>query len=160
VSGIRLLASGLAAAAAWCAGLLLIFGPLQSILADPERQSAKFLAAFNEPPLPRATDHFAILPLGILCIGMIYALTFAWLGPKLPGSSWRKGLCFGLISWALMVPWFEFYLPWNVMREPFGLVLVEALAWLGVLLGVGLATSLVFNCFRKRREKHVAGAKS
>ena len=34
-----------------------------------------------------------------------------------------------------MVPWFEFYLPWNVMREPAPLVLLEMACWLGVRLG-------------------------
>ena len=46
-----------------------------------------------------------------------------------------------------MVPWFEFYLPWNVMREPFDLVLVEAVCWLVVLLAVGLSMGLVYNFF-------------
>lgn len=40
-----------------------------------------------------------------------------------------------------MVPWFEFYLPWNVMHEPATLVLLEAALWLAVLLTVGLAVA-------------------
>lgn len=144
---LRIVMSGLAAAAAWWAGLVVFFGPCQSILTDPRRQSAKFLAAFTEPPLPRVADQPAALPLGLLCIGMIYAVIYAWVGPRLPGRGWRKGLSFGVIAWALMTPWFEFYLPWNVMREPLPLALLEALCWLAVLLGVGLVTALVQGRF-------------
>jgi hypothetical protein len=133
--------SGVAAAAAWCAGIAFVFGPFQRILANPQQQSAKFLAAFSEAPLPRVADSAAILPLGLLGVGIIYATAFTWLAPKLSGPAWKRGLSFGLLSWALMVPWFEFYLPWNVMREPFALVLLEAFCWLIVLLGVGLATA-------------------
>ena len=143
----RILMSGVAAAAAWWAGLVVVFGPCQRILADPQRQSAKFLAAFTEPPLPRFADQPEALPLGLVTIGMIYALTYSWIGSRLPGRGWRKGLSFGFIAWALMTQWFEFYLPWNVMREPFPLALLEALCWLAVLLGVGVVTALVQGRF-------------
>lgn len=140
---LRILASSIAAAIAWWVGLLVVFGPAQIILADPDRQSAKFLSVFAQPPLPRMAERVEILPLGLLLVGTIYACTYEWLGARLSGPPLRKGLAFGLIAWALMVPWFEFYLPWNVMREPLPLVLLEALCWLLVLLGVGFATSVV-----------------
>jgi hypothetical protein len=143
----RILASGVAAAAAWGVGLLVVFGPAQMILADPGWQSAKFLSVFTQPPLPRIAERAEVLPLGLLLIGTIYACVYESLGRRLPGSFSRKGLAFGLIAWALMVPWFEFYLPWNVMHEPLPLVLLEALCWLLVLLGVGLAISIVHGRF-------------
>lgn len=142
---LRILVSGLAAAAAWWAGVLVVFGPAQMILADPDRQSAKFLSAFTEPPLPRMAERPEILPLGLILIGLIYACTYEWLGARLSGGRIRRGLTFGVIAWALMVPWFEFYLPWNVMREPLPLVLLEALCWLLVLLVVGVAISVVHD---------------
>jgi hypothetical protein len=37
-----------------------------------------------------------------------------------------------------MVPWFEFYLPWNVLREPNALVMLEVVCWAGVMTVVGL----------------------
>ena len=49
----------------------------------------------------------------------------------------------------LMVPWFEFYLPWNVLLEPFSLVAVELICWAGVLLAVALTISGIDNLFRK-----------
>ena len=145
--------SGVAAAAAWCAGILFVFGPFQSVLANPQLQSAKFLAAFQSPPLPRVADHAAVLPLGILLVAMFYALVYEWLRTKLPGPTWKKGISFGMVAWALMVPWFEFYLPWNVMREPFPLVLLEAFCWLVVLLGVGLATAAGSAGFHRARTR-------
>jgi hypothetical protein len=103
-----------------------------------------------EPPLPRMAEQPEALAIGLLLIGLTHACVYAWLHSKLGATVLKRGLSFGLVAWALMVPWFEFYLPWNVMREPFGLVLLEGLCWLIVLLGVGLSISLVF---------HVAGRK-
>lgn len=160
LKAIRVLASGLAAAVTWWAGLIIVFGPAQGLLADPNRQSAKFLAAFTQPPLPRMADGAEILALGLLAIGLIYAATYAWLESRLSGSAYRKGLSFGLIAWALMVPWFEFYLPWNVMREPFSLVLVEALCWLVVLLAVGLSISMAHRLLGGHKRIAATGSPS
>ncbi|MGH7544060.1 MAG: hypothetical protein ACREK7_08975 [Gemmatimonadota bacterium] len=142
---LRILATGVAAAAAWWVGVLVVFGPAQAILADPDRQSTKFLSAFTEPPLPRMAERPEILPLGLVLVGLIYACTYERLGKRLPGTRIHRGLTFGLVTWALMVPWFEFYLPWNVMREPLPLVLLETLCWLVVLLGVGVAIAVVHD---------------
>jgi hypothetical protein len=144
---LRILLSGLAAAAAWWAGILLAFGPLQVILADPERQSAKFLAAFTQPPLPRMAERPEVLAYGLLIVGLVHAGVYAWMRPRLAGGMVRRGCAFGLIACALMVPWFEFYLPWNVMREPLLLVLLECLCWLVVLQVVGLAVAGVHHLF-------------
>lgn len=140
---LQVLLCGLAGAVAWWAGLLLVFGPAQVLLADPSRQSAKFLAAFTEPPLPRMAENPEILAGGLVLIALIHAAVYAVLRPKLNGSIWRRGATFGLIAWALMVPWFEFYLPWNVMLEPLPLVLLEVACWLGVMLAVGISIALV-----------------
>lgn len=153
MKGLRVLAAGIAAAIVWWAGLLLVFGPAQSLLADPERQSAKFLAAFTESPLPRVAQRPELLAVGLLLIGVVYAGCYAWLEPKLRGSAIRRGAGFGILAWALLIPWFEFYLPWNVMHEPVLLVLLEVLCWLIVLLGVGLATASVYAVTDRRRAR-------
>lgn len=140
---LRILASGVAAATAWWVGVLVVFGPAQMILADPDRQSAKFLSVFTQPPPPRMAERPEILPLGLILIGLIYACAYEWLAARMNRARIRSGLTFGLVAWALMVPWFEFYLPWNVMHEPLPLVLLEALCWLLVLLGVGVTISFV-----------------
>jgi hypothetical protein len=144
---LRIVVTGTAAAIAWGAGLMVVFGPVQSILANPSIQSAKFISAFSDPPLPRIAERSEILPMGLLLIGVVYACTFEWLGPRLGAAPVPRGLAFGSIAWALMVPWFEFYLPYNVMREPLSLALLEAMCWLLVLLGVGVTTSIVHGRF-------------
>lgn len=147
---LRVVVMGIAAAATWWLGVVVVFGPAQVILADPERQSAKFLRAFADEPLPRMAENPLALPIGLLGIGLVYASAYAWLGGKLSGPAWRRGLVFGGLAWALMVPWFEFYLPWSVMREPLPLVLLEGVCWLIVLLGVGTATAFVHRLVHPR----------
>ncbi|MGQ0720787.1 MAG: hypothetical protein ACT4PE_04330 [Candidatus Eiseniibacteriota bacterium] len=149
MSAVRVVAAGAAAAFAWWIGLILVFGPAQALLADPDLQSAKFLAAFSEPPLPRMAEQPVVLPIGLLVIGLVHALAYRWAGRRFPGPPWRRGLAFGALAWALMVPWFEFYLPWNVMLEPLPLVLLEAACWFLVLLLVGVVTAVVHDAARR-----------
>ena len=152
---LRTALAGLAAALAWLLGIQLVFGPAQAVLADPARQSAKFLAAFSQEPLPRMAEMPWALPAGLVVIGMIFAGVYSWLEPKLRGPAWRKGLTFGVVAWALMTPWFEFYLPWNVMREPLALVLIECACWLGVMVPVGLAIALTYRAASPRAARSV-----
>ena len=130
--------AGLIGGIAWRFGLLRIFGPAQSILADRSRQSAKMLGAFA-PGVdgPRMYTEPQVLWLGLLTIGVAYGWAFAAATSSWRGPWWRRGLAFGLLSWTLMTLWFEFYLPWNVLREPAALVGVELACWLGVHLLVG-----------------------
>lgn len=136
--------AGLAGGLAWLLGLTIFFGPAQGILADPDRQSEKFLRVFSEiEPLPRTLD-ITVLVVGLLLIGTIHGMVYAFLGDRLHGSVIRRGVTFGLIAWALMTPWFEFYLPWNVMHEPMPLVLLETFLWLLVQLLVGITIATVY----------------
>lgn len=129
----------LAAAAGWFAGFLISFTPAQAVLADPARQSAKFLAVFfSIPPRPRldTPGEFAAL---VLVLGAFFALGYLLLrlDPRRP--AWRRGLHFGAVAWLLSIPWFELYLPWNVLHEPMELVLLEGLCWWVTLTCCGLA---------------------
>ena len=141
----RILRAGVAGAIAWWAGLMLIFGAAQSVLANPAFQSAKLNAVYELPPLPRIAVDPWLLPAGIFVVALIHATVFAFLRPALPDRLVRRGLAFGAVAWALLVPWFEFYLPWNLFLEPSALVLLEMLCWAGVLMLVGLAISLAFG---------------
>lgn len=140
----------LTAGAVWFGALTLFFvlSGAQSLLADPSLQSEKFIRAFSEDPLPLAAESPYVLPLGFFFCGALAAAVFSYLNGKIEDGLVRKGLIFGAIQWALMVPWFEFYLPHNVMREPLPLVLLEMALWLGVMLTVGLWVSFVLN-FRR-----------
>ncbi len=136
----------------WFFSLLLffVFSGMQGILANPEFQSQKFIDAFTKEPLPRVAENPLILPLGLIVVGIFTGLVFSFLNDKLSYGWLKKGLIFGLIHWALMTPWFEFYLPFNVMREPFLLVLLEMFLWLCVALTIGIYLSFVFNFKRKK----------
>jgi len=127
--------------------MMIFFGPAQAILANPNFQSEKFLYVVSQlEPLPRAAENLWILPIGLLMIGMLYGIVFHFIRKAFNGTSrWLKGMKFGLVAWILMVPWFEFYLPWNVMHEPALLVLLEMALWMGVLLIVGIVISQVYE---------------
>jgi hypothetical protein len=134
--------AGAAGGVAWFIGLLLFFGPAQLILANPEFQSEKMLAVFIDEPAPRVQDMPWVLIIALLCIGVLWGWVYVWLtqsgGLWRDRSWWKRGLRFGVVSWVLMVPWFAFYLPWNVLLEPTPLVLLEAVCWAGVMLCVGV----------------------
>lgn len=142
----RALLAGVAGGAAWAVAMLALFGPAQAILADPSLQSQKFLDVFVTEPLPHTAENSLILPAGLLVLGILYAAIFAVVRPALPGSSrLAKGLGFGVMAWLLAFLWFEFYLPWNAMREPVMLVALELVLWLGVMMAVGQAISWAYG---------------
>jgi hypothetical protein len=82
---------------------------------------------------------------------MAWGVLYVWLSPAWPDRWWKRGLRFAVVSWVLVVPWFEFYLPWNVMREPALLVLLEMVCWAAVFTGVGLTIAGVDALLRRRR---------
>jgi len=131
--------------------LFFVWSGAQNILASPARQSDKFLKTFMEmEPLPRmATDRYFVLK-GFFVIGLFFAAAFAIINPRLKGEWLQRGLLFGAVQWMLTTPWFEFYLPYNVMNEPFALVLLEGALWLGVSLCMGLMLSFIANFKAKR----------
>lgn len=142
----RALVAGLAGGAAFLAALFLLFGPAQTILADPRLQSPKLLKVFSElEPLPRSGTDPAWVAAGVVAFGVLHGLLFALLAPALPGWGWRKGLSFGVVLWLTMVLWFEFFLLWNVMHEPPLLIGLELALWLAVNLIEGVVIALVYR---------------
>lgn len=138
--------AGLVGGVAWRVGLLQIFGRAQSLLADPARQSAKMLGVFAPgADGPRMYTEPRVLWVGLLSIGLAYGFAYAAATTSWRGPWWRRGLGFGLLSWTLMTLWFEFYLPWNVLREPGVLVGIELACWLGVHLLVGVSIAGVYR---------------
>ncbi len=82
-------------------------------------------------------------------ISTLTVVVFLFLIEKFEGDWLGKGITFGLINWALMIPWFEFYLPYNVMHEPLSLVFLESVLWLGTLVSVAIIYSfIIFKEFR------------
>jgi hypothetical protein len=131
-----------------------VWSGAQRILANPQYQSAKFIKTFTEyQPLPRMANDKSVLWIGFMIVGFIVASAFLLLNDKMPRGWMKRGLLFGLVHWMLMTPWFEFYLPYNVMNEPLLLVLFEAMLWLCVALFVGAFLSFVMNFERTKPVK-------
>ncbi len=143
----QILAAMLAGPLWWMAILaFFVWSGAQGILANPEYQSEKFIQVFATlPPLPRSTENPYFIWTGMFVVGLFPASVFLYLNRLWSGAWWKKGLKYGLIHWALVTPWFEFYLPYNVMHEPLPLVLLEGFLWLLVALTLGLALSLLVN---------------
>lgn len=147
----RIVVTGVVAAVAWYVGMILVFGPAQKLLANPEYQSHKFLAVFTQmEPLPRMVVQPVSFYVGFLAVGIAFSLACHIICRWIPGSSFKKGAFFGVIAWLLIIPWFEFYLPWNVMHEPLSLVLLEAGLWFIVLMIVSI-TAVYTHYFLKSR---------
>lgn len=147
----RVAPAGLAGGAGWWIGFQALFMPAQAILADPGRQSAKFLTVFlTLPPPPKTSVIPWLLPVAFLVFGLIQAGVFHAIRPVLPRRTWLAGLAFGAIAWALCFPWFEFYLPWNVMAEPAALVGLELVLWAGTMAVAGLAIALAYETGGRR----------
>jgi hypothetical protein len=144
-TGVRIVRASIAGAFAWWVGMQLLFGPAQALLADERFQSPKMTAIFMMEPAPRIVTDPWLLPLGFFITALFQAVTFAFVRPALPRGIVTRGLAFGAVAWALFTPWFEFYLPWNLMLEPTLLVAFEMLIWLALLLLVGLAISLAYG---------------
>lgn len=136
--------AGLAGGIAWLLGVILVFGPAQAVLADPAWQSEKMIEAFSSETLPPRIANAPVLALGgPLAIGLLWGWVYVSLSASWAGSWWRRGARFAVVSWVLMVPWFEFYLPWNVLLEPTLLAAIEMICWAGVLTGVAMAIAFV-----------------
>ncbi len=144
---LRAAVAGLGGGVIWLVTMSLLFGPAQIILANPDFQSEKFLYVVTQlEPLPRAAGTWWILPAGVLFIAMIHGIAYRFVRDAFSGlPAWSKGVRFGLVAWMLMVPWFLFYLPWNVMHEPVLLVMLEMVLWMAVMLSVGLAISVIYE---------------
>jgi hypothetical protein len=135
---IALVGSGLAGGIAWSLGMMLLFGNVQFILADPTLQSAKFNAVFQTlAPLPRSITSPWVVPVGLMVFALIDAGVYSIIRKSLGATMLKRGGLFGFILWLVMAPWFEFYLPWNVMWEPAPLVALELLCWFVVMQLVG-----------------------
>jgi hypothetical protein len=132
----------------WYLGLNLFFiwSGAQGVLGNPEYQSSKFIKTFTEyEPLPLMAANPSIVWKGLLVVGLMAAIAFSIINPYLKGGWLKRGAVFGIAHWLLMTPWFEFYLPYNVMHEPILLVLLEAGLWLCIMLMLGLFMSFTLN---------------
>lgn len=147
----RVILGGIAGAVVWNLGIRFLFGPAQYFLANPEYQSQKFIDVFlNVEPLPIMFEQPVAFYAGFVVVGIAYSTAYHLVSGWIPGSTFRKGLRFGLISWLLAIWWFEFYMPWNVMHEPLVLVLLELVIWIVVQMLVALSIAYTHHFLQSR----------
>lgn len=105
------------------------------ILFDPNVQSPKLIAVWNEiEPLPPAHGLVATLSILVL-IGIVRAFVYRWLAPSWPPSFMARALRYWLLVWFLSHFFVEFSAPFTLFGEPVGLILIEL-----VIQGVAVLT--------------------
>lgn len=125
--------------------LTFIQSGAQKILANPELQSEKFINSFMKTePLPRMIEPFFMWK-GMFLVGLFLGTTVIYLNSLLSGNLLIKGVKLGILHWMIAIPWFEFYLPFNVMHEPISLVLFESILWLFTTIFLGVLLSFILN---------------
>ena len=80
---------------------------------------------FKMQPPARDAQNSWLLVEGFFVTGLFMAIALNIINRGLKGSWLKRGLIMGCIAWMLVIPWFEFYLPYNLMREPLPLVFLE-----------------------------------
>ena len=117
------------------------------ILFDPDLQSAKLIAVWDEiEPLPPAHGEAATLSILIL-IAVGRAFVYRWLAPAWPTGLVARALRYALLVWSLTFFFVEFAAPFTLFGEPVWLVLIEL-----VILAVAvLAEAFVLTGIIERR---------
>lgn len=153
----RVILGAIVGAVGWQAGFTLFFGPIQGYLGDPALQSAKFISMFADDPRPWTSEIAWLMPVALLVISLFYSIAYGIVRPALPGSGLKKGLLFGFLLFAIASTWFEFFTPFNLMREPLPLVALELVAWYLTMTAAGLAFALGHE-WRRGQFRMVDGA--
>lgn len=119
-------------------------------------QSEKVLSVwFDLEPLPAVTPlwedlanlearGFAVqvfLFLWATALVLLYAL--GWV--HRPRSPLRRGVTFGAVSWAVVFLFFEGFIPFNLLGEPFPLVLLELFLLLIAMLVTGVVIAFAYR---------------
>ena len=164
MSWVRILVAAVVAYVVSVVSLTLLLGNpvVERILyTDEAGQSDKVLAVFFEQePLPAVTpiwddvgdavdrgDGLKVLTVQGLffvwavAVALLYAVAWA----DRPGPWWRRGLIFGVAVWAILFLFFEAFVPFNMLGEPFALVLIELTMQLIAMILTGLAVAFVYR---------------
>lgn len=119
-------------------------------------QSEKVLSVFlQQEPLPAVTPFWdqlrEIEARGFAVQGMLLwwafavVIVYAVAWAERPGSPWWRGASFGIAVWAVLFLFLEAYVPFNILGEPFPLVLVELSLQLIAMVATGIAIALVYR---------------
>lgn len=149
-------------------GYVVLFTALTFLLGNPiisdilftpgAGQSEKVLAVFfAQEPLPALTplwdDAFNYEQAGRkvavqfwLFLWMLgIAVIFAIVKESIPGQGWQKGLWLGLGVWLILWLFFEAFAPFNLLGEPFRLVLIELTMQLIATLLMGVTIAFIYS---------------
>lgn len=137
---------------------LLVGNPLveRLLFTDEAGQSNKVLEVWLEQePLPAVTPFWDQLGdmdgRGFVVQGLFVLWTFAlvvvyalgWV--HRPGSEWSKGITYGIAIWSILFIFFEAYVPFNILGEPFRLVLLELSLLLVAMVLTGITIALSYR---------------
>jgi len=155
----RLLITSVVAYIVAVATLTLLLGnPFISELLFSEEagQSEKVLSVWLEQdPLPAVTPFWGDLGeidgrgmavqamLLVWALGVVLVYASGWAN-KPRGILWR-GLTFGVAVWAVLFLFYEAFIPFNLLGEPFPLVLVELALTLVAMLITGVVIALLYR---------------
>ncbi len=127
-------------------GFVLFFVLARGILLNPDIQSAKLIAVWQEmEPIPLAIVNPALFSAGIALIGGVHGLVFAGIVRGLPKDVLKRGLAYGAILWAVAALFFEYFTPFNLFGEPLALVAFQLALWVPVYLVEGALISAIYG---------------
>lgn len=120
-------------------------GVRSGILFNPAYQSAKVLAVVPTMVMSQA-PYIIFAGWTIILIG--YAFLFRHVSVLWPRGFWRRLWRLGLLMWFFSPLFFEFQGPYNLLREPIPLLLLELFFWMVCAFGAA-AVIVAMNSGRK-----------
>jgi hypothetical protein len=126
-------------------------GVRSGVLFNPTYQSPKVLAVVPTMVMVRA-PYIIFIFIGWTIILIGYAFLSAHISVLWPRGFWRRLWRLGLLIWFFSLLFFEFQGPYNLLREPVPLLLLELLFW--VICAFGAAAVMVTrNSAHPRRHR-------
>lgn len=122
----------------------------EGILLDPSLQSEKLIAVWTEiEPLPLVVNQPAPIILGIILFGIAHAYIYRWISSAWPAGVAKRGLSFALLVFVMTFGFWEFFTPFNLFGEPFGLIVLELAFWALIAIADGLSISAIMELRKK-----------
>ena len=128
----------------------LFLGVGGPILFNPDLQSAKLIAVWQEiEPLPVMSTNMPVFMVGVALLGLLQGGVFAWIIKGLPEPTLKRGSGFGLVLFLLIATYFEFFTPYNLFGEPLPLIALELFFWFIVTQVQGIVLSFVYKALAR-----------
>jgi hypothetical protein len=134
--------------------VLLLFGLFMNpvsqeiIFSDFMGQSSKLVTVWTQmQPVPSLGS----LAPALIIMPSIACLVFARFYDLLPTQDRRlKGLSFGIMLWALVVVFFELFIPYGLFGEPPILLAYELTLWLIGLSTIGIIMGILYDTKKEK----------